>query len=256
MRHRERSTVLGVSYDNLTRDAAIEQALSYIPSGSKAQVCFVNADCIYQAQHDVEYREILRTASLVLSDGVGLSVATRLLGDAMRENCNGTDLSPLLMAEAARRGYRIYLLGGLPGVAARAAENLRRQIPTIHIVGTDHGYHDGKDAEVISRINESGAEILFVGFGVPRQEKWLREHREQLAPPLCLGVGALLDFLSGRVPRAPRLMRVLRLEWTWRLMVEPRRLFRRYVIHGSRFTASVCLEAYRQRRQRQLPASS
>ena len=238
----QRMTVLGVSYDNIRQQEAIERALSFVSSDIAGQVFFVNADCIYQANQRPEYRQMLADAPLVLPDGIGLSMATRLLGGRMVDNCNGTDLSPLLIEAAAERGHSVYLLGGLPGVAEQAARNLRDRFPALNIAGSDHGFHDNND-DVIQRINESQADILFVAFGVPLQEEWICTHRDHLTPRLCLGVGALLDFLSGRVRRAPRILRALRLEWIWRFLMEPRRLFRRYFIDGSRFSASVAAEA-------------
>ena len=147
----------------------------------------------------------------------------------------------------------MYLLGGRPGVAEGAAQKLTERFPTLQLAGWDHGYHE-EDDEVIARINASGADILFVGFGVPLQERWICRNRERLNPRLCLGVGALLDFMSGRVPRAPRLLRTMRLEWAWRFLIEPRRLFRRYFIDGSRFAGSVLSQTIRLRSQSPPPA--
>lgn len=245
---RRRATVLGVSYDNITQIQAIESALSFVEDDLPGHAFFVNADCLVQARRNPGYARLLEEAPLVLSDGVGLSIATRLVGGRMIDNCNGTDLGPKLLAEAANRGMSVYFYGGQPGVAESAADKIRDKIPTLRIAGTDHGYHAPPETDaVIDRINRSDADILFVALGVPRQETWIAENRHLLTPRLCLGVGALLDFLSGRVSRAPRLLRSMRLEWTWRLMLEPRRLCYRYLVDGPRFAGMVISEAVSKR---------
>ena len=173
----------------------------------------------------------MNSADLVLPDGIGLKLATRILGGKMEEDCNGTDISPLLMQKAAEEGYKIYFLGAKEKIAEKAAENTRKQIPRIQIVGTHHGFFNN-DKEVIKKINDSGADILFVAMGVPLQEKWIAKHRRELNPRLCLGVGALFDYLSGRIPRAPLFMRKMHLEWLWRIFIEPKRMFKRYIVDG------------------------
>jgi len=225
--------LLGIKYDNLTFSLAIEQIISLLDSSKKMNVYFLNTHCLYEAQKDEEYRNIINSAGLVLPDGIGLKLATRILGGKMTEDCNGTDISPVLMSKAAERRYKIFFLGGKEGVAVKAAENIRRKIPRIEIVGTHHGYFDN-DGEVIKKINDSGSNILFVAMGVPLQEKWIARNREKLNPVLCLGVGALFDYLSGRIPRAPLFMRKVHLEWLWRIFIEPRRMFKRYIIDGAK----------------------
>ncbi len=225
--------ILGIRYDNITFDEAVQKLLYLLKSNNKATSLFLNADGVYKAQRDPEYSRIINSIELVLSDGIGLRLITRIFGENMRENCNGTDLSPILMKCAAKQGFKIFFLGGKTGIAEKAAENMRVQIPNIQIVGTHNGYFKS-DEEVIARINESGADILFVAMGVPIQEKWIARNRQKLNPRLCLGVGALLDYLSGSIPRAPKMMRILHLEWLWRIFIEPKRMFKRYIIDGAK----------------------
>lgn len=234
--------VLKVKYDNVTVEKALEVAVSFLETHPKSSIFFLNLDCLNLAQQDAEYRDILNRASLVLPDGIGLKVVTALFGDRMKDNCNGSDFSPLLMRELAARGYKIFLLGGKEGVAERAAAAMKSRIPGLQIAGTHHGYFRN-DEEVIDAINRSGADILFVGLGAPVQEKWIDRHRERLSPKLCLGVGALFDWLSGHKRRSPLLLRKLHLEWFWRILIEPKRMSKRYLVYGVGLLVSVV--AYR-----------
>jgi exopolysaccharide biosynthesis WecB/TagA/CpsF family protein len=138
------------------------------------------------------------------------------------------------MQKASEKGYKIFFLGGKEGIAPKAAENIKKRISNIQIVGTHSGYTIQSD-EVVDQINRSGADILFVAMGVPMQEKWIMHNRERLTSGLCLGVGALLDYLSDYKPRAPLLMRRLYIEWLWRVFIEPQRMVKRYLIDGAGF---------------------
>jgi len=226
--------VLNVRYNNITIKCALKKIFSLLEGEKKYNLFFLNADCLRQAQIDKEYREILNSADLVLPDGIGLRLVTRVFGGEMKDNCNGTDLSPLILKGATKKNYKIYFLGGRESVAKGAAENIIKAIPFIQIVGHCSGYFYSDD-EVINSINSSGANILFVALGVPKQEKWIAKNREKLNPKLCLGVGALLDYLSGNIKRAPVWMRRLHIEWVWRIIIDPKRMFQRYIIDGFHF---------------------
>lgn len=226
--------ILGINYHNVTFREALDIAFKMFETTSKGEIYFLNLDCLYRSVRDREYRRALNRASLVLSDGVGLKVATWLFGGKMRENCNGTDFSPFFMEEIARNGYGVYLLGGKDNVASAAAENLRQMFPRLLIKGTHDGFFDNDD-EIIDDINRSGAEVLFVAMGAPLQEKWIARNRHRLNPRICLGVGGLLDYLSGYKIRAPHLWRSLHLEWLWRVFREPQRLFKRYFMEDMGF---------------------
>ncbi|MBN2367917.1 WecB/TagA/CpsF family glycosyltransferase [Candidatus Woesearchaeota archaeon] len=225
--------LMGVNFENLVMEEAVEESIKLLAQ-RKSTVFFLNADCLYKAQSDDEYRGVLNSADIVLPDGIGLSIAMRIFGKKLNGNCNGTDFSPLFLERLPEKHRKIFLLGGTPGVAEKAAASISEKISTIKVVGTHEGYFDD-DNEVIRQVNESGADILFVAMGVPKQEKWIHEHRKKLNPRMCLGVGALLDFWSGKFMRAPLIIRKLRMEWFWRLCLEPGRMFKRYIIDSSKF---------------------
>ncbi len=226
-------SVMNVHYNNMKFHEAVAVTNLNLDKAIRMNIFFLNADCVYKAQKDVEYRDILRSSEWVLPDGIGLKLISKLFGYKMLDNCNGTEFSPVVLQLAAQKGLSVYFLGSKEGVAQKAAEAARRKFQGVKIAGYHSGFFHNDD-QVIDDINKSGADILFVGMGAPLQEKWIVTHRQQLRPRLCLGVGAYLNFLSGQLIRAPKWMISLHLEWFWRVLVEPRRMFKRYFIDGAR----------------------
>lgn len=169
--------------------------------------------------------------SLVFNDGIGVDIASLVLyGSAFPENLNGSDFTPRYLQNTRHR-YRIFLLGSRPGVAERAREHLSRSCPQHWIVGCYHGYFKKEDTvKILNMIKASNADIILVGMGNPRQEFWLADNLEATGCRLALGVGALFDFVTEQVRRAPPSIRSARLEWVYRLIQEPRRLWRRYLV--------------------------
>ncbi|MBB93406.1 MAG: UDP-phosphate galactose phosphotransferase [Rhodobacteraceae bacterium] len=230
-----RRSLMGVSLVDASAPAVIAALLS---PGKRSRVAFLNAHCSNVAAQDAVYADALATADMVLPDGIGVELGLRMRGQHLTENLNGTDFTPALLAEAASRGMSVYLLGGQPGVAEGAARTLCARIPGLRVAGTRDGFAGMADTDAtIADINASGADILLVALGVPAQDLWLARHVDRLAPRLTLGVGALLDFLAGRVTRAPGLVRKARCEWLWRLAMEPRRMARRYIMGNPLFLA-------------------
>jgi N-acetylglucosaminyldiphosphoundecaprenol N-acetyl-beta-D-mannosaminyltransferase len=226
-----RINLFGIPIDNVTLPWAVETILDQLDGGKAQQVCFVNADCVNLACRNAEYKEVLNRAEVVLADGVGMRLAGDALGQPVRDNVNGTDLFPLLAAAMEGSGKRIYLLGGRPGVAEGVARWLAATYPGVEIAGCHHGYFSAdEEADVIREINESGADLLLVAFGAPRQDQWIRRCLSQLTVKVAMGVGGLFDFYSGRIPRAPRWMRKAGLEWFYRFCQEPARLWKRYLV--------------------------
>ncbi|MBR9820565.1 MAG: WecB/TagA/CpsF family glycosyltransferase [Rhodobacteraceae bacterium] len=228
-----RLRLFGLDIVDAPAEAVIERLL--LP-GRRSRLAFLNAHCGNVAARDARYRDALVTADMILPDGIGVELAARMRNRSFAENLNGTDFCPRLLAAAARQGLSVFLLGGQPGVAEGAALRLQRDIPGLKIAGTRDGYGGMRnEAEAITQINASGADILLVALGVPRQDSWLAQNAARLSPRLTMGVGALFDFLAGRVRRAPALVRKARAEWAWRLAMEPRRMARRYLIGNAEF---------------------
>lgn len=245
------ANICGLPIDNLSMTEALASILGERADARPKQVSFINVDCVNRACTDEHYRDILVTSDLRLGDGIGLRIAGRLLGSEIRENVNGTDLFPRLCAQLAARGESLFLLGGRPGVAQAAAEWAASRHPGLRIAGTRHGYFaEAETPAVIEEINASGAAVLLVAFGAPRQEKWIRSHLQELRVNAALGVGGLFDFYSGRIPRAPQWLREVGLEWSYRLYQEPGRMWRRYLVGNLVFLWRVLRERHGRRTPR------
>jgi exopolysaccharide biosynthesis WecB/TagA/CpsF family protein len=231
-----RFEILGVSIANGNMADTVSWLSERIKRRQQALVAFVNPDCLNSAFQQPAYRSVLGRADRVLPDGIGVHLACRMQGIALDSNLNGTDLFPVLCERLARDGHSVFLLGGRPGVAAAAAARVRERFPGLTIAGTHHGYFEAAEADdVVRTVNASGADVLLVGLGAPRQELWLDQHRSALHASVLMGVGGLFDFYSGRIPRAPMWLREIGMEWTWRLLQEPRRMWRRYLVGNPLF---------------------
>ena len=234
---------LGLSLSNASASVAIAALLA--PGQRRA--FFVNAHCCNVMHKDRQYKTALHCADILLPDGIGVAMAAKMTGQKLKANLNGTDLIPQLLEQAAKLGKSVYLFGGTPGTAEKAALNLLIKIPQLRIAGTRDGYEGAKDnAAVIADINESGADIVLVALGVPMQETWLHRNAQFLDADLTMGVGAALDFYAGNVVRAPLWVRKARSEWIWRLAMEPRRLAKRYLSGNFTFLARAAATAARQ----------
>ena len=224
--------ILGVPFDHVSLSDAIARIEAMIASRQPHYVVTANVDFLVQAHRDVELRRILLDADLVLCDGTPLVWASRWLGNALPERVAGSDLPPALVRRAAEKGHRIFLLGAAQGVAAEAAARLKAEHPGIKIVGHySPPYSDllaMNHEEIARRVRDCAPDILLVSFGCPKQEKWIAMHYRSLGVPVAIGVGATIDFLAGRVKRAPDWMRRTGTEWLYRLAQEPRRLYKRY----------------------------
>jgi len=228
--------LFGIEIANTTMDETLDWMVERVKTATPSFIAFMNPDCLNIVYRHTGYRAALAQTVRILPDGIGIKLACRLLGISMKANVNGTDLFPLLCERSVREGLSLYLLGAKPGVAETVALNMQARFPGLAIAGSRDGYFEPAQTEsLIESINASGADILLVAFGAPKQELWLAEHHERFAPALRLGVGGLFDFYSGRIPRAPQWMREIGLEWTWRLMQEPGRMWRRYIIGNPLF---------------------
>ncbi len=230
----ERVLLFSLPFLPLRLEKAALAVADLVEAGGKHMIVTANVDHILRLQRDEGFREAYRRATYIFADGMPIVLASRLLGKPLPERIAGADLFPAVCKIAAERGYGIFLLGGLEGVASSVAEKLRMLYPSVNITGTysppfgfEHSAEESK--HIVELINGSSTHILFVGVGAPKQEKWLYSHLEELDIRVGICVGAAFDFVAGRIKRAPRVMQRLSLEWVWRLVQEPRRLWRRYL---------------------------
>jgi len=215
-------SILEVPVDSVTLEQAVATLHCYITSGRPHQVVTVNPEFLVQARGDAAFRACLQGADLALADGVGLLPAARLLGHALPERVTGVDITESLMALCAREGYRVYLLGAAKGVAAATAEVLQRRYPGLCVAGTFAGSpHASHDAELVAKVREAAPQVVLVAYGAPAQDLWIARNLRDLAVPVAIGVGGTFDYLSGRVPRAPEVVRRLGFEWLYRLVRQP-----------------------------------
>lgn len=214
--------VLGVRVHNVTELEALQRIEGFVREGRPRQVVTVNPEFVVMAQRDRHFREILNGADLALPDGVGLLWAARLLGRPLKERVAGSDLVDSLARLAAAGGYGLYLLGAGPGVAEAAAGALMARHQGLRIAGAYSGSAgEGEDSETVSKVRAASPGILLVAYGAPAQDRWIHRNLGRLGVPVCVGVGGALDFVSGRVMRAPVLVRRLGLEWLFRLAIQP-----------------------------------
>jgi N-acetylglucosaminyldiphosphoundecaprenol N-acetyl-beta-D-mannosaminyltransferase len=225
---RERIEILGVPVDCLDWPTTLQIIESELSSPGPARaVVAVNPEKVIRAQSDPRLLQDLRRSALLIPDGIGVVVAARLLGLGRMERVPGSELMPKICEIAERRELGVYLFGAAPQVNEEAAAELRRRYPRLKVTGRQHGYvSESQMEDVIASINSSGAAVLFLALGSPRQEIWMGRYLPRLQVRLCQGVGGTFDVLAGTVRRAPSGFIKLHLEWLYRLLSNPRRLLR------------------------------
>ena len=218
--------VMDIRIHAVTMKEALAFAEKAIESGKPSMIATANAEMIMIAQEDKELGHILNHADLVVPDGAGVLWAGEQLGTPFPERVTGADLTVELLKRASVMCWPVYFLGGKPGVAAKAAKKFMEEHGTFSLVGCHDGYfNEEEEKEIIEDIKKSGAKILFAGLGVPKQEKWLYAHKEELGV-LSMGIGGVFDVMSGNLKRAPLWMQKHRLEWAYRLYLQPSRIGR------------------------------
>jgi N-acetylglucosaminyldiphosphoundecaprenol N-acetyl-beta-D-mannosaminyltransferase len=223
----KRIELLGVPLDCVDITQALSAVEEMIQDDRPGTVIAVNPEKVIKARKSPVLLDPLREARLLIPDGIGVVMAARLLRLGKMKRVPGSELMPAICEQAARKGYRIFLFGGDPGVNRDTMIVLRRRFPGIQIAGGQHGYLKEEEMPgLIDRINASGAEVLFVALGSPKQELWMKQYIPRLNIKVCQGVGGTFDVLAGRVKRAPAVFRKIHLEWLYRLLSEPRRLVR------------------------------
>jgi len=226
-----RSDILGCPVDRMTLQQCLDYFEEVLRDGRHCHIVVVNAAKVVKARDDDELRAVIDNADIVGADGVPIVWASRVLGQPLPGRVNGTDLMNGLFEASAKKGWRLYLLGAKPEVIEVVVGNLRRRYPTINIAGFRNGYFNSPDEETaaVAEINAARPDVLLLGFGTPMKEKWVERHKQRLDVPIIHGVGGSFDIVGGVTKRAPLWMQDSGLEWLFRLMQEPGRMWRRYL---------------------------
>lgn len=227
MEERKKANILGAYVDIVSAEQTMQRIKELIQTGKPSHVITLNAEIVYQAQENPELLRIINEADLVTPDGIGIVWAGQKLSYPIRERVTGIDLLYRLCAEAAQKGWKFYLLGAAPGVAEAAAQQLCANYPGLQICGWHDGYFSDQEVNgIINDIHELQPDLLFVALGAPKQEFWIKQYKQELKVPICIGVGGSFDVVAGIKERAPQWMIKANLEWLHRLLKEPSR-FRR-----------------------------
>mgnify|MGYP002861760393 FL=1 len=224
----KRQTILGLPVDGITYDQWMEQIDGWVKRGTfPHHVCTVNPEFMMIAQKDTIFAGVLKRASICVPDGVGLLWASKRLGEPLPQRVTGSDGVPRIAQEADKRGWKLFFLGAGEGVAQKAADVLRVQYPNLHIVGIYGGSPSPDEEEtIVQMVNDSGADILLVAYGAPKQDLWIARNQPRLKCKMAMGIGGSFDFIAGIVPRAPIWMQKNGLEWLYRLYLQPSRIGR------------------------------
>lgn len=220
----EKIDIHGVMIDNLTMDEAVERVLDMLKNNHANKIYTPNSEIIMQAHRDDTLKALLNDANLLVADGAGVVLASRILGRRLKEKVSGFDLAQRIFMNTDRRITSFFIFGSKPGVAEQASINILSEFPRANIMGFRNGYFNDEDVPgIIRQINASKAEILLVGLGAPKQEKWIHDHAHELNCKVIIGVGGSIDVFAGTASLAPQVIRKAGLEWLYRLFKEPSR---------------------------------
>ena len=220
-----RVEILGVPFDNITKEQAVDHAFALQPEHKAYYVVTPNPEIVMLARDDEGMLSAAKEAELVIADGIGVIYGARILGTPLIDRIPGIDFTSALMEKMNREGRSLFLFGSKPGVAEKAAENLSVKYPNIKIVGTNDGYFTD-DEPIIEKINAAKPDLMLVCLGAPKQEKWMQKNAHRLDVGIMVGAGGSLDVFAGVVERAPEVWQRLGLEWLHRLLKDPKRIGR------------------------------
>ena len=218
----DKVNILGVLVDKVTIEKAADKIMQFLGGDKLSKVYTPNSEIIMAAYKDAEFKDVLNRAQLLTADGIGVVYASRILNNPVTERAAGYDITCELLERINGTSYGIFLFGGKPGVAETAKENLLKKYPSLNVVGMRNGYFKPEDdEEIVRQINESGADIVFVCLGAPKQELWIDKYKDSLNAKVAMGIGGSLDVFAGTAQRAPEFFCKYGLEWFYRLMKEP-----------------------------------
>ena len=248
----ERILLMGCKIDNLTMQETLAKIAGFVRSGQPHQHVVVNVDKLVKASRDPAVRRIINACALVNVDGTPVLWASRLLGTPLKERVAGIDLFDALMHRAAQCGWRVYLLGAQQDVLAGVVRHYAAALPALEVCGARNGYWQGEEEEqeVVQQIRASRADLLFVAISSPQKEHFLDRHQDAMQVPFLMGVGGSFDVVAGKVKRAPRWMQRAGMEWFYRFLQEPRRMFRRYFLDDLAFFGLLLREVLQRRKHR------
>jgi N-acetylglucosaminyldiphosphoundecaprenol N-acetyl-beta-D-mannosaminyltransferase len=247
----ERITLMGCSIDNLSMEETLQTIEGFIHTGKPHQHVVVNVDKLVKASRDPELRQIINDCALINVDGMPVVWASRLLGKPLKERVAGVDLFEALMRRAGEKGWRVFLLGAKEEVVGKVASTYQQKYPRLVLAGYRNGYWKGEaeEQQVVEQIRDARPDLLFVAISSPKKEQFLGRYQAEMKIPFAMGVGGTFDVAIGHVKRAPVWMQKSGLEWFYRFLQEPRRMFRRYFIEDMAFVWLFLKEAAGGRRK-------
>jgi N-acetylglucosaminyldiphosphoundecaprenol N-acetyl-beta-D-mannosaminyltransferase len=229
-------TLLGCPIDTLSFDETLKKIEESIRKRKPIRHCAMNAAKIVKIQSDRKLREIVVSSDVISPDGQSIVWASRLLKKPLPERVTGIDLMQKLLVLASEKGYKVFLLGAKEEVTCELKEKLKKELPNLNLVGCRNGYFSkAEEEEIVKEINKKKPDILFVGMSSPQKEYWMSKYRSALKVPLCMGVGGSFDVLVGKTKRAPEWMQRVGLEWFYRFLQEPTRMWKRYLVTNTLF---------------------
>lgn len=242
----DRIELMGCQIDNLSMEETLQKVEGFIATGRPHQHVVVNVDKLVKARNDEQLRRIINECALINADGMPVVWASWILGKPLKARVAGVDLFEALMKRSAEKGWRVYLLGAREEVVLRVKEIFEGRYPALQIAGHRNGYWEAhEESDVVQNIALARADILFVAISSPKKEQFLSAYQERMRIPFAMGVGGSFDVASGRLRRAPLWMRRSGLEWFFRFLQEPRRMFRRYFVDGMAFFGMLAKELLR-----------
>jgi len=239
-----RVNILGILIHNLTMPEAVQSVRQLILEKTPSVIVTPNVDVLAQTSRNIDFKNLYRRSDLIVADGMPLVWAARLLGTPLKTRVSGADLFPNICKMAAEQGYSVFLLGGKPDAAKLTSERLMKEYPGLKVSGIycpPYGFENNEqeNAKIIRMLKDAKPDVLFVGLGTPKQEKWIFEYKELYGIPVSMCVGGSFELYCGMLKRAPLWMQKTGLEWLWRLMIEPRRLWKRYLVDDLVFVKMV-----------------
>lgn len=248
----DRVNILGTWVSRYDLQETMEQMQCAIEEKRKLRMAVTPVNCILWARKNRRLNDIYNSADIVTADGVPVVWASKMLGEPIRGRVTGLDLLPEFASVAAKRGYSFFFMGAAEGVGRRLAEALRKEYPDLQVAGTysppfTARFSEEENDRIIRAVNESGADVLWVSLTAPKQDYWIAQHMERLDVSVAIGVGAAFDVVAGNIRRSPKWMQKYGLEWLYRLIREPRRLWRRYLVEAPVFFPLLIRQIIQQR---------